>query len=202
MAETLTECCELIDEMTMIYSSQEDIEQVKSVVKVQEELFNLYRSRESAVKDAIQDWTKKVSLAEAQASAAEPEGAHETRMKALESIHENVIHTLKVEERKVSEETAFLKRQEQKLQALENSSIPNQRYELSMYAHITQVGWDYEMESMVAGHISNKGTGKESCNKLFLQGGCVGGKLRACLYCRQLRQSSSAHSGCCLYRHD
>eukprot|EP00854_Cymbomonas_tetramitiformis_P018620 gene18620-22232_t len=59
MAETLTECCELIDEMTMIYSSQEDIEQVKSVVKVQEELFNLYRSRESAVKDAIQDISNK-----------------------------------------------------------------------------------------------------------------------------------------------
>eukprot|EP00238_Polyblepharides_amylifera_P009805 CAMPEP_0196581346 /NCGR_PEP_ID=MMETSP1081-20130531/33732_1 /TAXON_ID=36882 /ORGANISM="Pyramimonas amylifera, Strain CCMP720" /LENGTH=212 /DNA_ID=CAMNT_0041901547 /DNA_START=73 /DNA_END=708 /DNA_ORIENTATION=+ len=166
---TLAECCELMDEMTSIYSCTEDIEHLHSTEQLFREFTELANAKQLHVKEAIQGWTRRVSAANARSQAPEPLEAHAHRVLSLEAATEQAkchVEALQLEIEELAGLRARLalegsKSQDQQdtLELLEMKDIPDARFELSLYAHISKIHWHYEDLYRVKGHVSNTDQG-------------------------------------------
>uniref|UniRef100_A0A7S0QXS1 Kinetochore protein Spc24 n=1 Tax=Pyramimonas obovata TaxID=1411642 RepID=A0A7S0QXS1_9CHLO len=166
---TLAECCELIDEMKTIYSCADDVEQVSRTIRTYEELVEACNEKELLAKDAVRGWTQRAAVATQRAQEPEPLGGHRQRVANLEEQKrqaeanvQNLQQEAKVlsetQERLTSQDAQHQEQQDQ-LEAVQVQHIPDLRYELSLYTHITKINWHYEATDRVQGHLTNSKVG-------------------------------------------
>mmetsp|Transcript_44324 Transcript_44324/g.73849 ORF Transcript_44324/g.73849 Transcript_44324/m.73849 type:complete len:202 (+) Transcript_44324:185-790(+) len=166
---TLAECCELIDEMKTIYSCADDVKQVALTMRAYEDLVEACNAKELLAKDAVRGWTQRATAATQRAQEPEPLSNHRQRVNDLDeqrkqaeaNVHflQREAHELGETEERLMAEGVQHQHQQHQLEAVQVQHIPDVRYELSLYTHITKINWHYEVTDQVQGHLTDSHAG-------------------------------------------
>jgi len=159
------ECYELVEEMTKIYASEEDGQRVREIENAREEVRRTCMAREEHMMNVIKEMSRRVQIAERKAIAP-PSAAQRERLLKLEAEKreageylnnmERDIQELVKEQEELAKRAAELKLERQHLDAVINEEIPATKREVSLYAHISNIAWHYEVSDRISGHVNAK----------------------------------------------
>ena len=160
------ECYELVEEMTKIYASDEDVLRVRQIESAREEILRTCQAREEHMAGVIKEMALRVQIAERKAVLPPAAMAQRERLLKLEaekraageylSTMEREAQQLEREQEELAKRAAELKLQKQHLDSVINEEIPSTKREVSLYAHISNIAWHYEIVDRISGHVNAK----------------------------------------------
>lgn len=159
-----SECHELIEEMRRIYSTDEDAVKVHQLNQQFVEVRERCDEREAKMHAVIKELTRRVSVAQVEATPTEPENAHENRVKQVEAQKlaageyltsmEQEAQSLEQMQAELQAQGADLKVKRQEIDSMAMEEVPRAKHELSLYAHISKISWHYEVTDRVRGRVN------------------------------------------------
>jgi kinetochore protein Spc24 len=160
------ECYELVEEMTRIYASDEDAARVREVSARFDEVRTQCVGREEHMMGVIKEMSRRVQVAERKAILPPTALAARERVMKLEgekraagerlNAMEREAEQLEREQEALSKQAEGVKLERQRLDAVVNEEIPATKREVSLYAHISNIAWHYEVEDRISGHVNAK----------------------------------------------
>ena len=160
------ECYELVEEMTKIYASDEDVLRVRQIEQAREEILRTCHAREEHMAGVIKEMARRVQIAERKAVLPPAAMAQRERLLKLEaekraageylSTMEREAQQLEREQEELAKRAAELKLQKQHLDSVINEEIPSTKREVSLYAHVSNIAWHYEVVDRISGHVNAK----------------------------------------------
>lgn len=160
------ECYELVEEMTRIYASEEDVERLREISDNYEEVRKACLAREEHMMGVIKEMSRRVQVAERKVILPPAAMAARERVLKLEaekraageylSAMEREAQQLEREQEDLGKRAADIKLERQRLDAVVNEEIPATKREVSLYAHISNIAWHYEITDRISGHVNAK----------------------------------------------
>lgn len=161
---TFAECHELIDEMQRIYSTDEEVVKVRQLDQQFAEVHEVCNTREAHMQSVIKEMTKRVTVAEKKATPPEPAGAHHGRLAQVEgekraagdylASMEQEAQSLEQMQADLKARAASLKVKRQQIDAMATEEVPRTRHELSLYAHISKISWQFDAPNRIQGRVN------------------------------------------------
>jgi kinetochore protein Spc24, animal type len=152
--------------MTKIYASDEDVLRVRQIESAREEILRTCQAREEHMAGVIKEMARRVQIAERKAVLPPAAMAQRERLLKLEaekraageylSTMEREAQQLEREQEELAKRAAELKLQKQHLDSVINEEIPSTKREVSLYAHISNIAWHYEIVDRISGHVNAK----------------------------------------------
>lgn len=159
-----SECHELIEEMRRIYSTDEDAVKVRQLNQQFAEVRGRCEQREENMQSVIKELTRRVSVAQVEATPTEPDDAHEKRLKQVEAQKlaageyltsmEQEAQSLELMQAELQAQGANLKVRRQEIDSMAMEEVPRTKHELSLYAHISKISWHYEVTDRIRGRVN------------------------------------------------
>ncbi|EFN55001.1 hypothetical protein CHLNCDRAFT_52771 [Chlorella variabilis] len=147
------------------YARTEDASAVAGLVRAQQEVAAACSQREEQVKEAIKVLTGRVRTAEREAAYPGEEGAHEQRVAAMSTVaheaRENVdslnsqLQALQQQRQDIKAQVAALQQKADHIEQIVTEAEPRTRHQLSLYAHVSKITWQFEQRDRVAGTVSS-----------------------------------------------
>eukprot|EP00053_Salpingoeca_punica_P003665 m.44564 g.44564 ORF g.44564 m.44564 type:complete len:193 (-) comp12338_c0_seq1:229-807(-) len=165
----MSEIREVLREAADVFGNDNnDVLAVRAVVKAKHETKKVWEQEEVSVKNLIREITKRVEVAREAIPRTESEEEHLRRVEQLESEKFVVAKACNSQEEESRQLEASMKKLQQAIRDLEfqkenahvavQTTVPKQRHEISLYAHIVPIKWDYENDATVKGLLSRKGS--------------------------------------------
>ena len=161
---SFAECHELIEEMRRIYATDEDAVKVRSLNQQFKEVRKLCDDREAHMQTVIKEMVKRVADAETKATTSESPSEHQKRIAQVEAekraAGEFLTHieaeaqSLEHMQAELKSQGANLKVKKQEVDAIEMDDVPRAKHELSLYAHISKISWQYETTDKIKGRVN------------------------------------------------
>jgi kinetochore protein Spc24 len=159
------ECHELIEEMRRIYSTDEDAVKVRQLNQQFAEVRELCDTREAHMQTVIREMVKRVEKAEKKVNAAAaPDAEHQKRVAEAEAekraAGENLTNmekeaqSLEELQEELKSRGATLKVRRAEVDSVAAEEVPRAKHELSLYAHISKISWQYEVTDRIAGRVN------------------------------------------------
>ncbi|KAK9842252.1 hypothetical protein WJX81_002792 [Elliptochloris bilobata] len=140
----------VMDELRAKYQRSDDNRKALAAEQMLDDVATMARVREQQVCDAIRGLSLDIAAAQAAASAPEPEGAHAERshgLLAATSAAEEDLAELMEQDRCGPHLPSSIQPEAQpgeRVEDLVTDAEPRTRYELSLYAHISNITWQLE----------------------------------------------------------
>jgi len=161
---SFAECHELIEEMRRIYATDEDALKVRALNQQFKEVRKLCEDREAHMQTVIKEMVKRVADAEKRATPSESPSEHQKRIAQVEAekraAGEFLTHmeaeaqALEHMQAELKSQNANLKVKKQEVDAIEMDDVPRAKHELSLYAHISKISWQYETTDSIKGRVN------------------------------------------------
>ncbi|PRW57531.1 kinetochore Spc24-like [Chlorella sorokiniana] len=165
MAAQFAEHLSVISALKDNYTRPDDAQAVASVVRSQQNAAAACSQREDEVKEAIKELTGRVRSVEREAAYPHKEGAHAAQVAALSTAsavaHENVdalnrqLQALQAQRTDIKTQVAALQRKADHIEQIVTDAEPRTRHQLSLYAHVSKITWQFEAPARVAGTVAN-----------------------------------------------
>eukprot|EP00897_Mesotaenium_endlicherianum_P000993 jgi/Mesen1/10895/ME000095S10236 len=154
-------------------SKEKDAQAIRDIQNKHNDILKLCASREEQMQEMLNDLQKAAAAAKERATPSEDEGVHEQRVKAAEGRKRGTLSrildmqaqakypltlacvTQLGEHREaLQEQAASLEERRAQLESLAKKAMPRTLYELSLYAHVSRIQWDYADMTRAKGYIS------------------------------------------------
>lgn len=146
------------------YARTEDAAAVAGLVRAQHEVAAACTAREEQVAEVIRELTGRVRHAEEAAAYPREEGAHAAQVAAMastrEEAQENVdsmnrqLQDLQAQRAQLKGQVAALQAKADHIEEIITQAEPHTRHQLSLYAHVSKITWQFDRPNRVAGTVS------------------------------------------------
>ncbi|KAL4452276.1 hypothetical protein ABPG75_007938 [Micractinium tetrahymenae] len=162
--EVFAEHLGVISALRENYMRTEDAVAVTGLVRAQQEVAAACSAREQQVKEVIKELTSKVRHAEQAAAYPREEDAHAEQVVALETARaeaqENVdgmnqrLQELQAQRTQLKGQVAALQAKADHIEEIVTQAEPHTRHQLSLYAHVSKITWQFDRPARMAGTVS------------------------------------------------
>lgn len=163
----LSETFELLDELTAVFHSAEDLDAVHELRAAGASVYSTAESRKRALKQTIRTLSGRVEQARERATPDEPDDAHAQRVEACEREKREVIRDIMAGEervralegnlRELSAEDAEVHSALEQYNRSVKTDIPSLKHALSLYVTISHVRWNYRGQGTeVQGYVAKQ----------------------------------------------
>eukprot|EP00793_Prasinoderma_coloniale_P001560 PRCOL_00003364-RA len=164
-ATTFEETSGVIDDLYMVFESRDDAAKIAHVRVAAAEMAALCEAKQGDLQGAIRDLTRRVATVERDAAPTEPPEAHERRVAEAEEQkadaeqvvrqYEDQLAALELEKANAASRMSAVASTRAETDTLEAEALPQNKHELSLYAHVSKIIWHYEAGERVRGNVSD-----------------------------------------------
>mmetsp|Transcript_11866 Transcript_11866/g.15524 ORF Transcript_11866/g.15524 Transcript_11866/m.15524 type:complete len:207 (-) Transcript_11866:158-778(-) len=147
----------IVFELESLFSQKDDQDDIKEIFRLKKDLENRSREKISVAKQIIQKMSKDIEQKELELMRPE-EDAHRAQVSSVTQDQDQV--RLKISKKKARLEQlrgqiAQMEREQEELTEMERQNaakhmeeIPRLKHEISLYAHVTHLKWDYNSDKL------------------------------------------------------